>query len=235
MNSIIKLIAIGTIASISLIGCSSQKDMPNNIEDKGTEIEISETSSDNQEDNTSEIDKDEEEQKDDESTEKEDNKVVASNNKENENKDNNKDTTTSKVTSQPAVQNSNATTSNKVTQNTSNTNSTNTAKPQEDKKEEKEELKQQQPSQTKVPEEVVYRGSAMGENGMINVKVTVVDGKISNIEVLSHEETPRLALRAFEELTNTIISTQTLDVDAISGASATSEGFIKAVKKALNK
>lgn len=80
-----------------------------------------------------------------------------------------------------------------------------------------------------------HTGSGEGYDGIIKVRVNVKEGKINGIEVISHEDTPGLAVNAFAKITENIISSQSLSVDTVSGATGSSRGFIEAVKKALNK
>ncbi len=80
-----------------------------------------------------------------------------------------------------------------------------------------------------------YLGEADGKEGMIKVQVTVKTQKIDQINVLSHGDSENLAQNVFRRLTKQIIATQNPDVDGISGATLTSQGFITAVKNALTK
>ncbi len=78
----------------------------------------------------------------------------------------------------------------------------------------------------------VYTGSAPGRNGPITVNVTVVSGKITEIRVIDHTETPRYYSRA-EEVIDSILSAQSTEVDAVTGATISSEGIKAAVANAL--
>lgn len=77
-----------------------------------------------------------------------------------------------------------------------------------------------------------YSGEAMGHNGPVKVEVSVVDGLITDIAITEHQETPYLSDAGFEVI-NDIIAQQSLEVDAISGATVTSEAVIVAVQNAL--
>ena len=79
----------------------------------------------------------------------------------------------------------------------------------------------------------VFTGTGEGYNDDIEVEITVEDGEITSIEVLSHEETEDIAEPAFEDLEQAVIDTQSTDVDAISGATGSSEGYLAAVDEAL--
>ena len=62
-----------------------------------------------------------------------------------------------------------------------------------------------------------------------------MDGdKIAKIDVLSHNETPGISDPAFK-LADTIIANNSTNVDAVTGATKTSEAFIAAVNDALAK
>lgn len=84
----------------------------------------------------------------------------------------------------------------------------------------------------------VYEGEANGfQNMPVKVTVTVVDGVISEITILAYGSTSRGPMNyesIADALRDEIIDTQSLTVDAVSGASYTSNGLIDAVKDALN-
>lgn len=78
-----------------------------------------------------------------------------------------------------------------------------------------------------------YTGAAKGYIGDIKVQVTVAGGKITDIIVLSHEETQDRAEPAFASIIAAITQEQKLDVDLVSGATFSSEGLLKAIENAL--
>lgn len=79
----------------------------------------------------------------------------------------------------------------------------------------------------------VYTGSAQGYGGTITVQVTVVDGQITAIEILSAPgETASFFSRA-RGVIDRILAAQTWEVDAISGATYSSDGIKAAVENAL--
>lgn len=79
----------------------------------------------------------------------------------------------------------------------------------------------------------VYTGSAQGYGGTITVQVTVVDGQITAIEILSAPgETASFFSRA-KGVIDRILAAQTWEVDAISGATYSSDGIKAAVENAL--
>ncbi len=80
----------------------------------------------------------------------------------------------------------------------------------------------------------IFSGKGMGYNDYIYVDVTVVDGKISAVEVTKHrEETPYL--RRAQALIDVIIQTQNTKVDTITGATMSSLGLIEGIEEALSK
>ena len=88
---------------------------------------------------------------------------------------------------------------------------------------------------TSIPSQLkdgVYNGSASGYGGEIRVKVTVSNGKISDIKVESHSETPEYYDRC-SGIIPSIISSQSTNVDGVSGATFTSNGIKAAVADAL--
>ena len=79
-----------------------------------------------------------------------------------------------------------------------------------------------------------YQGSADGYSGTTTVSVTVSGGKVTKISVDSESDSPQFFSRA-ESLLDTIVSQQSLEVDAVSGATFSSAGLINAVSDALQK
>ena len=80
-----------------------------------------------------------------------------------------------------------------------------------------------------------YSGSGEGMNGTIEVRVTVTEDEITNIEVVSEKETDGMTDAVFEEIPEDILAYQSLAVDGVSGATFASEGLIAAVTNALEK
>lgn len=78
----------------------------------------------------------------------------------------------------------------------------------------------------------VYKGSATGFSGPVTVAVTIMDKKITSIDILSSTDDEAFFNRA-KGVIDRIISSQSLDVDAVSGATYSSNGIIGAVKNAL--
>ncbi|MBN3039214.1 MAG: FMN-binding protein [Candidatus Omnitrophica bacterium] len=74
-----------------------------------------------------------------------------------------------------------------------------------------------------------------GECSFIKVQVTVSEGQIADIVILEHGGGGEKYKQMIEPLQDEIIETQTIDVDAISGATVSSENFKRAVDNALQK
>jgi len=79
----------------------------------------------------------------------------------------------------------------------------------------------------------VYEGSASGYNGTVTVSVTVSGGLVTDITVVSERDTPAYFNRA-ESVIDTIVDEQSLEVDAVSGATYSSAGIVNAVADALS-
>ncbi|TCQ03245.1 flavocytochrome c [Serpentinicella alkaliphila] len=95
---------------------------------------------------------------------------------------------------------------------------------------------QSKPTESKGPELFkagTYKVSADGHNGDITVEVTVDKYEIKEIKVLSHKESPNITDAAIERMPKAIVNDQTLAVDAIAGATVTSNAIIAAVTEAL--
>ena len=80
-----------------------------------------------------------------------------------------------------------------------------------------------------------YTGSGKGFGGTISVKVTVKDGKISAIDVTSASGETASYFSKAKGIIPKMISGQTTNVDAASGATYSSNGIITAVRNALSK
>ena len=77
-------------------------------------------------------------------------------------------------------------------------------------------------------------GAAQGFGGEVAVTVTVDGGKITAVEVVGDKETPGIGTNAIEQLPAKIVETNSADVDAVAGATVTSNAIIAAVKAAMN-
>ena len=78
-----------------------------------------------------------------------------------------------------------------------------------------------------------YVGTALGYANDVKLQVNVQNGFISNITILSHKETPGISDKAFEQIPSKIVSSQSVNVDTVSGATYTSKAIINAVNQVL--
>jgi len=96
-------------------------------------------------------------------------------------------------------------------------------------------------AQTEAPEtepagipDGTYEGEGTGKGGTIKVELTIKDSQIADIKVVEHQETPGYA-DAMDKLRETMIATNQIDVDMVSGATLSSTGFLEAVNNAFEK
>ena len=80
---------------------------------------------------------------------------------------------------------------------------------------------------------VTLTGSAPGRNGPVDVEIVADAEKIYQISVTNHEETEGIGTVAVEKLPVAIYENQSLEVDAIAGATITSDAIKAAVVNAL--
>ncbi|AXY24990.1 flavocytochrome c [Suicoccus acidiformans] len=78
-----------------------------------------------------------------------------------------------------------------------------------------------------------YEEIVEGHNGPIEVEVEVTKNEIVGINISNHQETQEIAGKAIANIPQDIMANTTINVDAISGATVTSEAIILAVKNAL--
>ena len=79
----------------------------------------------------------------------------------------------------------------------------------------------------------VYTAAADSFGGELELAVTVEDGKMVAIEILTHNDTELVAAGAFAKLIPAIIEAQSPDVDGVSGATYTSDAVKNAVRQIL--
>lgn len=81
-----------------------------------------------------------------------------------------------------------------------------------------------------------YQGSGTGfRGGTTTVSVTVKDGRITNISLVSESDTQDFFQRAYTTVVPEIINSQSSEVNAVSGATFSSNGIMQAVANALSK
>ena len=74
---------------------------------------------------------------------------------------------------------------------------------------------------------------APGMNGDVIVETTISQNKITSVKVLKHAETQGIGTLAVETLPNKIVEAQSPDVDAVAGATMTSNAIKNAVERAV--
>lgn len=82
-------------------------------------------------------------------------------------------------------------------------------------------------------EDGTYTGSGTGFRGDTQVSVTVADGKIEDITIVSYQDDEQFFERAESTVISEIIQEQDVNVDAVSGATYSSNGIMEAVANAL--
>jgi len=80
-----------------------------------------------------------------------------------------------------------------------------------------------------------FEGIGKGYRGPINVEIQMSPAGIEDIAILSHSEGAYPGAAAMEELLDMVLETGSTDLDAISGATFSSRGFLEAVEDALSK
>ncbi len=86
---------------------------------------------------------------------------------------------------------------------------------------------------TKTLKDGEYTATVKGHNGDMTVRVVIAEGKIANVEVLTHVETPTIAAAPIASVPAAIVAGNTVAVDAVGGATVTSNAIIDAVVKCL--
>lgn len=79
----------------------------------------------------------------------------------------------------------------------------------------------------------VYQGSAQGYKSTITVEVTVEQGAVTAVTVLEQNDTPNYYAYA-AAIPDTVVETQSLQVDAVTGATYSSAGLLNAIEDALS-
>lgn len=79
-----------------------------------------------------------------------------------------------------------------------------------------------------------YTGVSDGYGGSVEAIVTVTETSIETIQVIADGETGQIGAAAISELTESIINTQSLAVDVVSGATASSNAVLAAIEDALS-
>ncbi|ETP72910.1 hypothetical protein UYO_1150 [Lachnospiraceae bacterium JC7] len=85
-----------------------------------------------------------------------------------------------------------------------------------------------------IPDDAVTASAeAQGLGGPVKVEITATADKIYNLVATGDSETPGIGTMALEQLPGDIIAKNSISVDAVSGATVTSDAIKEAAKKAL--
>lgn len=79
-----------------------------------------------------------------------------------------------------------------------------------------------------------YTGVSDGFGGSVEAIVTVTETSIESIQVIADGETGEIGSAAIAEITDSIIKTQSLAIDVVSGATVSSTAVLAAIEDALN-
>lgn len=78
-----------------------------------------------------------------------------------------------------------------------------------------------------------FTGSASGFGGDIEVTLTIEGDRITDAKISGEKETPAIGGLAIERMAKDMVEKNTIEVDAFSGATMTSNGILEAAAKAL--
>ena len=81
----------------------------------------------------------------------------------------------------------------------------------------------------------IYEGTGLGFGDDITVSVTIQDGQMTDITVVSADGEDKPYYRQAIAVLDEMLTTQSTEVDAVAGATLTAEGLIEAVADALGK
>lgn len=81
-----------------------------------------------------------------------------------------------------------------------------------------------------------YTGTGTGfRGGTTKIQITIKNGKITNLQTISSQDTPQFYQGVISTISDEILSSQSTSVDTVSGATFSSRGILEAVQNALNK
>ena len=79
----------------------------------------------------------------------------------------------------------------------------------------------------------VYTGTGNGFRGATEVQVTVSDGKITDITILSYKDDSQFFNKAKNSVISAVLQAQSVNVSTVSGAPYSSRGILEAVANAV--
>lgn len=77
------------------------------------------------------------------------------------------------------------------------------------------------------------QGQAEGHNGLIKYEVDVDNNEIKDLKILKHSETAGIFNQVINKLKNNVVSQQSFDVDAVSGATVMTQAILDSAKEAV--
>lgn len=80
-----------------------------------------------------------------------------------------------------------------------------------------------------------YTGTGPGKEGPIEVTVTVKSGAIAAVDITKGKDSPGLWEAVAKKMPKKVVKANSADVDGVTGATISSDGFKAAVKNALKK
>jgi uncharacterized protein with FMN-binding domain len=81
----------------------------------------------------------------------------------------------------------------------------------------------------------IWEGTGQGWGGEIRLRLRINSALIQGIELVSHGEDPFIGGEAMGELLELVLDYQSTGLDAVSGATESSAGFLAAVEDALDR
>ncbi len=78
-----------------------------------------------------------------------------------------------------------------------------------------------------------YTATVKGQEGDLTVKTTIAEGKISEVILVEQHETEAIAKNALESIPKNIVSSNSVDIDTVTGATLTSNRIMDAVADCL--
>jgi uncharacterized protein with FMN-binding domain len=93
----------------------------------------------------------------------------------------------------------------------------------------------QSPQPASLYKDGAYQGSGRGFRGTTTVQVTIRNDVVTNVKILSYRDDKQFFNTAYPVVINEILQTQSPAVDAVSGATYSSNGIMSAVADALGK
>ena len=107
----------------------------------------------------------------------------------------------------------------------------------EKKAAEAEQLRAEAAIETESPKETlykdgIYQGEGTGFGGAIQVEIEMKDDRIISARILSAKRETKQYLEQAESLLQEVVSEQSADIDAVSGATLSSNGILEGIRNA---